>query len=414
MIPRQVPPVYSPVSARSILGALPALFAGAREARREVESALARTYGARRVLLTGSGTAALVLALRTLAPREGLVALPGYGCIDLVAAAIRAGVRVRLYDVHPETLSPDLDSVRSVLEQGVDAVVVAHYYGYAADVTGVAALAAEFGVQLIEDAAQAAGGLLDGRPLGGFGPLTVLSFGRGKGTTGGGGGALLATTERTAEQLDEVADSLAAPAPGTRAIAGLAAQLVLGAPALYAIPASIPALRLGEMVYREAGVPDGMPAPVISMLRHAIRAAPRDVERRRRHAARLREEARRCGVRPIRPIAGSIPGYLRLPVLGGPQHAPAPGLGVMRGYPLTLADMGELQPLLASGQHPTPGAAELRDRLITLPTHSRVSAGDLDRICRWMHACNSGPVGTLHPSSRGADVRQASLSDTHA
>jgi len=132
-----------------------------------------------------------VLALRAFVPPGGSVAYPGYGCIDLSAAAVRAGVKVRLYDLDPVTLSPDLSSLGKTISRGVDAIVVAHMFGYPADVPGVRDLASNAGVTVIEDAAQAAGGTLETVPLGALADASILSFGRGKGTTAGSGGALL-------------------------------------------------------------------------------------------------------------------------------------------------------------------------------------------------------------------------------
>src|SRR5690606_3760091 len=120
-------------------------------------------------------------------------------------AAEFANVRVRLYDLDPDTLSPDLDSVSAAISRGVDAVLVAHLYGYPADVPAVTAMASRAGVPVIEDAAQGAAGRLGAATLGSFGPFTVLSFGRGKGLTGGKGGALLAIGEEAASALESVA-----------------------------------------------------------------------------------------------------------------------------------------------------------------------------------------------------------------
>ena len=122
-VPRRQPPVVSPVSASAVVAA--ARVAARRYTGRVdrgdeiVRSALSTRYDARAVALTDSGTAALVIAMRLAAPR-GTVALPAYGSVDLIAAAVRARVRVRLYDVDPADPSPDLDSVRQVLARGVD------------------------------------------------------------------------------------------------------------------------------------------------------------------------------------------------------------------------------------------------------------------------------------------------------
>src|SRR5690606_21063576 len=119
-----------------------------------------------------------------------------------------AGVRVRLYDVDPATLSPDLDSLAAAIARGVDSIVVAHLYGFPVNMRGVLKLAMAAGIPVIEDAAQGAGGTLDDRLLGSFGALSVLSFGRGKGTTGGNGGALLLRDSSLAESFSEVRHKL--------------------------------------------------------------------------------------------------------------------------------------------------------------------------------------------------------------
>ena len=184
-------PVSSTITARSLVRAIAPSVTGGSGARAALDAELRRAFGASSAALVDSGTSALAMAMRASTRAGGVVALPGYACVDVGAAAIFAQLRVRLYDVDPVTLSADLDSVSRVLAQGADTIVVSHLYGYAADVPGVAALAAAHGAAVIEDAAQGAWGTLLGKRLGSFGPLSVLSFGRGKGMTGGGGGALL-------------------------------------------------------------------------------------------------------------------------------------------------------------------------------------------------------------------------------
>src|SRR5437764_10909928 len=116
------PPVISTVSARGFGAALRAALArGLRSGARSVaalERALATRFGARDVVLTDSGTSALVLALRAVLRPGGTVALPAYACVDLLAAAEATPARVRLYDVDPATLSPDLTSVDAALRRG--------------------------------------------------------------------------------------------------------------------------------------------------------------------------------------------------------------------------------------------------------------------------------------------------------
>jgi dTDP-4-amino-4,6-dideoxygalactose transaminase len=380
------PPVVSTVSARGI-GA--ALVASARRggAPARLERALAERFGARRVVLTDSGTSALVLALRAALPANGTVLLPAYACVDLLAAAEAVDARVRLYDVDPTTLSPDLVSVEAGLRRGAHAVVVAHLFGFPADVPGVAALAATHGAAVIEDAAQGAGGALGGRLLGSFGPLTVLSFGRGKGVTGGGGGALLAfgaasdATALTAGARRVAGESAGA---GITSLGVTAAQWLLARPALYAIPSSLPFLKLGETVYHPAHDARPIAGASAALAANALARADAEAQSRARIAEAILGAAGRPGP-GVHPLAGGRAGYLRLPVRRA-DASPAPELGVLRGYPKTLADYDALHRLLCPGEAAGPGAAELRDTLFTLPTHHHVRDADVRRLAAWLQS----------------------------
>jgi len=141
--------VASPLTASQIIGAARDAIAG-RDLRASVRTSLARTFEAQNVLLTDSGTSALVLALRMFAKPLAPVAMPAYACVDLIAAARRANIRVRFFDVDPQTLSPDMDSLRRVMAEGVSAVVVAHLYGFPADMPAVMKAAHDVGVPVIE------------------------------------------------------------------------------------------------------------------------------------------------------------------------------------------------------------------------------------------------------------------------
>jgi len=379
--------VYSPVELRMLLLGAGSLLQSGDSAHRIVAAELERRYNARESVLTESGTAALVLALRMCVPHGGTVAYPGYGCIDLTAAAIRAGVRVRLYDLDPVTLSPDLGSLSATIKRGVDAIVVAHLYGYPADVRGVRELAANAGVPVIEDAAQAAGGTLDGISLGALADISILSFGRGKGTTAGSGGALLFRGQASANRVGENGFHLDQMQQGGYELAALGAQWLLARPALYRVPASIPGLRLGEMVYKPAAEPRSMSRASASVLSGALRIESAEVALRRTNAKRLIDSIGE-GARliPVHAISGGEPGYLRLAVLDRIGNAaPRESLGAVRGYPMTLDQHAQLQPLLLSNERAGSGSVQLRDRLFTVPTHSRVRDIDVARLVDWLN-----------------------------
>ncbi|HKS05745.1 MAG TPA: DegT/DnrJ/EryC1/StrS family aminotransferase [Gemmatimonadaceae bacterium] len=383
---RWVPPVHSPVSVRSLAAGATAAAGLARVARPELHARLSTLFSARDVLLTDSGTSALVLALRAVAKTGAAVAFPAFACIDLTAAAIRAGVNIRLYDVEPATMSPDLSSLRAACARGVQAIVIAPLYGYPVDFRGVSSIAREHGVPVIEDAAQSAGAELEGTRVGAFGELSVLSFGRGKGTTTGAGGAILVRDAAFAAAA--AAANVQVAQRGWRPLIALTAQWLLARPSLFALPASIPALKLGEMVYHDAAEPRAISVAGAQMLSAALAADRAEIRHRRERAAQLTVAAERSDrFAPVTPITGAMPGYLRLAVLDVAGSAtPAPRAGVLRAYPMTLDEHPRTTPLLLAGEAAGPGARTLRDRLFTLPTHSRASAADTRALVQWLTA----------------------------
>ena len=111
-----------------------------------------------------------------------------------------------------------------------------------------------------------------------------------------------------------------------------------------------------------------------------------EIETRRASASSLLSQINGSGgIAPIRSVSGGASGFLRLAVTDMTGDlAPSPALGVLRGYPLTLEQHVELQPILAMGEKAGRGSVLLRDRLFTLPTHSRVGSRDKARLQRWL------------------------------
>jgi len=391
-------PVHSPLSVAALLAGVRAAAArngGPALAEERVVALLNERYSPRSVLLTDSGTTALTAALiGVLRDRPGSpVAIPAFSCYDVAAATDGAGAPALLYDVDPHTLAPDLAQLRATLRQGAAAVVAVHLYGCPIDLVQVNRLVAEAGAVVIEDAAQAAGGTVNSRPAGAQSSLAVLSFGRGKGLTGGSGGALLANDDVGERVLTRVRGLLAEPRRGWRELLTITAQLLLEHPSLYALPAALPFLRLGETIYRKPRplrAPTSISCPIVAA---TWTLAEREVEVRRRNAERLLVDLERePGFQTISPPGHARPGYLRLPVIAsaGARRAAAGAaarrLGVMPGYPRALCDLDQFGGRCLNRDAPFPGSRLLAARLCTLPTHSRLTVQDLARLARWIQA----------------------------
>jgi dTDP-4-amino-4,6-dideoxygalactose transaminase len=249
-------------------------------------------------------------------------------------------------------------------------------------------VAAELDAVLIEDAAQAHGSTWKGRPVGSFGDLSILSFGRGKGWTGGGGGALL---WRGSVTLEPVIDTRA---PGRHELAEavsaakIAVQWLFGRPALYAIPASIPFLALGETIYHEPTPPAPMKRTSAALLLAGDEGANAEVLWRRNTAVAYANALGLAGIATSAAIGGRMDqtsGALRFPVRlpgGWPKldNSELIRLGAAPGYPAALNALKPLSPQLVNRAIPLPGAEMLARELITLPTHSLVSEAMVARL----------------------------------
>lgn len=389
--PRRQPPVYSPITYGALLEAAATTVRLRADPRPALAARLRDAYHADCATLCGSGTQALQVAFRLARERTGgelVAALPAFTCFDVASAAVGVESRIMLYDLEPETLLPDLDDVRQVLRRGARVLVVSPLFGYSPDWDVLSALAAEHGALLIEDAAQGHGSSWKGRPLGSCAPASILSFGRGKGWTGGGGGALLLRDHVPPPPLPR-----AGLAAGLGPLLAAAAQRALSSPRLYALPAAIPWLELGETRYRPASPPAGMTRGAAAIITRSQQAAEEEAMARR-HAGSRWQTAIPPGraVRPVRPQAGAEPGYLRFPlrIAGGIARFPGLGeatrLGLAPVYPSPLSTLTEIRDRLERHRPSWPGAEELAESLVTLPTHSYLTETDRTRLLRLVNA----------------------------
>lgn len=391
---RRLPPVYSPISLPAIIRASGAACERDRASASRLAEYLASRFQADEVRLTGNGTQALQVAMGLL-PRGGaarpVVALPAYSCFDLVSAAVGAGVDVRFYDLDPNTLSPDLDTLGGVLRKGVTAVIAGSLHGYPVDWDAVSRACSKYGVILIEDAAQGVGTLAGDRIGGAIGSMTALSFGRGKGWTGGGGGALLvrggvgtAPATRPLESQSE--------AGGFRAFVVTLAAWALGRPWMYGLPASVPQLGLGETRYHDpvapATITNFSSSLALSTAVPAEEAAGwRRLVAQRWRRAFLEADPSLRAVSPCEPVGGAGGAtFLRFAVVLGDGSRRGSilrlvrRLGVEAGYPVALDRLPQAQSLrVDQGRGGLPGSAQLASNLITLPTHHWVTDRDIER-----------------------------------
>jgi dTDP-4-amino-4,6-dideoxygalactose transaminase len=157
-----------------------------------LQERLAALHGALHVLACGSGTFAVELALRSLRVGPGdEVVLASYDYPGNFLAVHAVGAVPVLAEVDADNWNLSAESLADALGPATRAVIVSHLHGGLVPMREVMGLAGTRGVPVIEDACQAAGATVQGRPVGSWGDVGVLSFGGSKLLTAGRGGAIL-------------------------------------------------------------------------------------------------------------------------------------------------------------------------------------------------------------------------------
>jgi len=165
---------------------------------------LEQTTGAHKALLTHSCTAALEMAaiLLDIKPGDEII-MPSFTFVSTANPfAMRGGTHV-FGDIRSDTLNIDEQLVEEAITPETRAIVVVHYAGIACNMDVILKIAAEYGLPVVEDAAQGVMASYNGRALGSIGTLGAYSFHETKNIISGEGGALLVNDQRL-EHLAEV------------------------------------------------------------------------------------------------------------------------------------------------------------------------------------------------------------------
>jgi dTDP-4-amino-4,6-dideoxygalactose transaminase len=391
---RFVAPAGSPIRLADLL-------AGARELVRRGDATdrlcdeVRRQFGVRHAFRTCTGRAGLTVILRALRRLSGEgrdeVILPAYTCYSVAASVVRAGLRPRLVDVDPDTLDLSHDSLQRTDFSRAVALVATSLFGLPMRLPRLTAVAAQHGVRVVDDAAQAMGASIDGRPCGTWGDAGLYSFDKGKTLSAIDGGVLVTQDGQVAGAIRAELESLPATGGATVAVdlVKLLAYVVLLRPSLYWIPNGIPQLGLGVTRYTTdfaiAHYNQALAALALTMLPQLSTFNAH----RARTAQRLTDSLRGApGVRVVEPVEGASAAFLRLPLIVDDPSTRDEiltalnqgGFGATGSYPASLADVPELQSVLAGTPAAARGGRYVAERMLTLPTHPFVSADDVSRM----------------------------------
>jgi dTDP-4-amino-4,6-dideoxygalactose transaminase len=419
LLPRYVAPAGAPIGASDLMRWV-RLSMNRPDGNDQLLDAMRSRWGPGHYFLSCTGRAGMTLLLRAMrqlrsSDRDEVV-VPSYTCYSVPASAVKAGLRVRIVDIDPATLDYDPRQLAGTDFSRVLAIVATNLYGLPSDLPGLARLARDRGVFLIDDAAQAMGASVVGRWSGTWGDAGLFSFDKGKNVSSIDGGVVFTASNDLAAALEAEWAGLASPSTATTALhlVKVLAYTVMLRPRLYGIPARMPSLGLGRTVFTTDFPLEKATAASSVLGAVMLQRLERFTDARVANARALAESLGSVpGVRLITPRPDARPAYLRLPVyLEAPLERDAAiaalnaaGVGATGSYPASLVDVPELRPALAGTPPAAPGGRMVARRIMTLPTHPFVTAADMARMRDVLRSTEAAADATAGAAATPARIR---------
>lgn len=192
------------------------------------EKELAAYTGARRAVAVVNGTAALQVALQLAGVQANdEVIVPALTFVATANAVQYLGAVPHFADSEETTLGLDPNALRDWLKsiaepagnayrnrqtgRRLSVLVPMHTFGHPCDLEGLLAVAHDYRLVLVEDAAESLGSHYQGQHTGTFGLFGTLSFNGNKIVTTGGGGAILTNDERLADHAKHLTTTAKLP-----------------------------------------------------------------------------------------------------------------------------------------------------------------------------------------------------------
>ena len=169
---------------------------------KEFEMGLNKLTNSNHAIAVNNGTIGLYIALKVLGIKEGdEIIVPDCTFVATANAVKMAGAEPVLVDVNKETFNIEPNDIHKKISHKTKAIMPVHLYGQSADMNAVLTIARKNDLFTIEDAAQGVGVKFNGKHVGTFGDIGVLSFYGNKTITTGEGGLLLTDDANLAKEI---------------------------------------------------------------------------------------------------------------------------------------------------------------------------------------------------------------------
>ncbi len=165
----------------------------------KLEKTLADYCGVKFAVGVSSGTDALLMALMAIDIRPGdEVIMPTYSFFATAGVVARLNAKPIFVDSDPKSFNIDTNLISKAISRKTKAIMPVHLYGQCADMDEILRIAAERGIPVIEDAAQAIGAqYANGKKAGSMGKMGCFSFYPTKNLGGFGDSGLVITDDES-------------------------------------------------------------------------------------------------------------------------------------------------------------------------------------------------------------------------
>jgi len=168
----------------------------------EFENLFAQYIGVKYGVATSNGTTALHLALLALdIKQQDEIIIPDLTFAATINAVLYVGAKPILVDIDPNYWCISPSKVKEAITPRTKAIIPVHLYGHPCDMDALIEIAEDYGLYIIEDAAEAHGAEYKGRKVGSFGHIACFSFYGNKIITTGEGGMCLTNDKEIAEKI---------------------------------------------------------------------------------------------------------------------------------------------------------------------------------------------------------------------